>query len=412
MSQIERLSQLLRRTLTHIVISGRGSPPTRHSISEHRTNLLTIRNRRDPNLELYLRACDITIESSELRSEFRDFLSSVLSEYIHDGRIQVATIGISGGLSNRIELDNLIKKLLELAIIYEPDRAAQMFIAATEDDQCRFQEYTLLGGVNFDSSLQLYDGVMIISLPNQREQLPTNLPYTFLDSQLEDRFIGGTVLVEDWTVKPRFMNPQEFLTETSLDGDFPFVTEMCSSLSPTFNSHEFCNALSLIAKTTVFASVQWKYLSEDEIANCMGMGGGMSYRDEPTLRSRTDITTDQLTEAMNLYETLMHLAPQDRTRIAVPIDRLIASWGSKGYVDQIIDLAIALESLYLPDGEAELAHRLRIRGARYLESDFERRRQLANHLKVFYGVRSRAIHTGKVPNTHTMSTVSALQLLS
>ena len=97
------------------------------------------------------------------------------------------------------------------------------------------------------------------------------------------------------------------------------------------------------------------------------------------------------------------MSPDDRTRLSVPVDRLVTSLGSKGQVDQIIDLAIALESLYLPDGVGELGYRLRIRGARYLEANLSERQQLASHLKAFYKVRSKAVHTGKISERHKVA---------
>ena len=405
MSLTDQLSQLFRRTLPHIVISERGNSTISHSIPEHRALLLEIRNRRNPNLEFYLGAFEIKIDNSELLSECRDFVSSLLAEHIHDNKIQLARFEIWGGPVSGFEIDDLIQKLLELAIVHEPDNAAQLFINATEDDQCEFKQYTLLGSISVETSMQVCDGVNLIALPGKREEMPTYLPHSLLDPQLEYQFIGGTLLSVDWTVKPRFMNPQLFVEgeEGPFDGDFPFVAEMRSSLSSVFNVHEFCNALSLVAKTAVFQSIAWKHLSEDEVVNCSGGRGGMWHSHELIPRSPTVITTDQLEEARNLYDALMHLNIDDRTKLAVPIDRLIASWGSKGHVDQIIDLAISLESLYLPDDFTELAHRLRIRGARHLELDFERRRQLANHLKGFYNVRSKAVHSGKVSDTHKVN---------
>ena len=70
-------------------------------------------------------------------------------------------------------------------------------------------------------------------------------------------------------------------------------------------------------------------------------------------------------------------------------------------VDASIDLGIALETLYLNDvgGDAigELSFRLRIRAARYLAHDPDERQQIFNAIGLVYAARSKAVHTGSLP---------------
>ena len=134
--------------------------------------------------------------------------------------------------------------------------------------------------------------------------------------------------------------------------------------------------------------------------NLWNTGSSVHVGQIPDQPPRTTVTEPQVQEATDVYEALRGMSPDHRARLSVPIDRLIASWGGKERVDQIIDLAIALESLYLPDHEGEMGYRFRIRGARYLEADLSKRRELASHLKAFYEVRSKAVHTGKIPDRH------------
>ena len=133
---------------------------------------------------------------------------------------------------------------------------------------------------------------------------------------------------------------------------------------------------------------------------------------------RTTVAEQQVREATSVYEALRGMSPGLRARLSVPIDRLIASWDRRGradsQVDKLIDLGIALESLYLPDDSGELTYRLRTRGARYLGADLAERQELAGLLKTFYSARSKAVHTGEVRKPHKVAgqTVTTPDLIS
>ena len=64
--------------------------------------------------------------------------------------------------------------------------------------------------------------------------------------------------------------------------------------------------------------------------------------------------------------------------------------------DRLIDLRIALESLYLDSIQGELGFRLSITGARHLGTRLDDRRAIRKTLADFYGLASRVIH-GSTP---------------
>jgi hypothetical protein len=80
-------------------------------------------------------------------------------------------------------------------------------------------------------------------------------------------------------------------------------------------------------------------------------------------------------------------------------------------VDASIDLGVALESLLLSDREpdrGELGFTLRLRAARFLETDPARRRALARLVGAVYRARSTAVHTGQLPDRMDGHTTKAL----
>ena len=73
--------------------------------------------------------------------------------------------------------------------------------------------------------------------------------------------------------------------------------------------------------------------------------------------------------------------------------------------DQIIDLMIAAESLFLSDmgDKGELSYRLALRAAKFVESSRYKPREVFDLMRVAYGIRSKLVHGGslniiKLPN--------------
>ena len=65
-------------------------------------------------------------------------------------------------------------------------------------------------------------------------------------------------------------------------------------------------------------------------------------------------------------------------------------------VDQLIELRIALEALYLPSGSEGARFHVSNHGAWHLGVDFAERREFQKVLRDAYDAASRAVHTGTV----------------
>ena len=400
MTTISELQEALDRAVRSIVVRRRGQLAGQYPVASYRQALQDVRSRYVPNLKPALGLCEIEVQDQTAKADLLGFLRASLQDYIHEDRVQTATYAVHGGFSNGFPIENLLTKLLELTVVLGPRKAAVLFVDALTDPACTLQEFTLLGRVKIDEPIQLYDGVRIDILPEDLQAMPSYLPMVHFEQSIESRFRGGALLIVDASVTPRFMNPAEVMSQTTIDPSLPFRCAHQSQDVKVFDATEFCKALSLASKTKAYPSVSWRFLPYDEVANCWGIGGGSSWMYDSSPDRRTAITPVQIHEAKATYELLTSMAPDNRTRLSVPIDRLIESWSGKGYVDRIIDVAIALESLYLPEHDTEMSYRLRNRGARFLESELSQRQMLAAQLKAFYGVRSKAVHTGKIPDRH------------
>ena len=363
MSTTQELTEILDAAVRTLKVSGGGPLARGYTADDYRQALMEVRQRYAPERKFVLSACELEVGDQASQNNLLDFLRGALQEHIHEDRIQTAVFRIYGGPTSGFELGDLAKKLLQLTMVYGSDQTAAIFMDSLEAPRCDYRAYTLLGGVKVEAPVELYDGVRLVLLPSSGE-LPGFLPFMFRSGT--ERFHGATLIAEDLSVSPRYVNPQVYLAEADTIGNTPFEIQHKSTDMPHFNASEFCNALSLASRTRVFPSVSWQFVSEDEVANCWATLGGYSWMRDPEPDMRRTVTALTIQQAKQVYESLTGMSPADRDRLAVPVDRLITSWDAKGQVDQIIDLAIALESLYLPDGGGELGYRLRIRAARYL----------------------------------------------
>ena len=96
----------------------------------------------------------------------------------------------------------------------------------------------------------------------------------------------------------------------------------------------------------------------------------------------------------NIHEGLSQKGMFEKLR--VPIQRWRRSTSASNGVDLAIDLRIALESLFLDDGNrAELSFRLALRAAWYLGAEGEERSKIFEAVRDAYDIGSKAVHTGE-----------------
>jgi hypothetical protein len=115
-------------------------------------------------------------------------------------------------------------------------------------------------------------------------------------------------------------------------------------------------------------------------------------------------------EGSRLFSNWLGLSEERRMELRVPMQRLNSAMRRPNLVDSAIDLGIALESIFLPDGRGALTFRLRVRAARWLGSTPEERRRMAATVGDLYAVRSKAVHEGRVPDAiHKRATMELLE---
>ena len=355
--------------------------------------------------------CEIT------ESKLLDFIKEELAPFIHEGKILSASYRTEGDPANGFYLKELRSKdfglceflehLLKIAIGRSIEEAVSVFdkCMCPEGTQVFFQDVALLEGILLEKEIQVCEGVRLVPRSGSRmSKLLDNLPslsiYAF--HLEEDSFIPESLLIIDCPVFSIFHKPpRELFQDRAVDElpiQFKLDDEKFSNPSAVDCFRKiFCQALSLACNSPVqIAGGRW-FLADDAIFN-PSTGRGMG-RYPGTFGGPVKVEEAQIDEAKRLYHLLVKLNPNDREKLQIPIDRWIMSKTYKNPIDQMIDLGIAFEALYLSDiGETtELSFRLRLHAALHLREDKADRKALKKEFQEIYAWRSSVVHTGKLP---------------
>ena len=347
-------------------------------------------------------------------------------------------------------LDSLLEKFLEITIANGTEQAILALDRCTRETSGTFQKIIFLEGPGVKYSgttkgasetqireTQIAEGIKLVQLPScnigqlsdlcESEQsgfieLPSyaaGFPsYLFQESFIltEDHpqswsesrmalhlslFSGAILLIIDYTVSPLFCKPSVKSIE-EIDISDQFEIKIKSAEFPNFDVDKFYQALSLIADYAVKPLFQWQYIGEDELFKVGDWWYTKLMRTRVMLdyRSGIQINETDIDKAKCLYQLLTNPSSNTGEKLQIPIDRWIKSKTSKIAVDKIIDLGIAFEALYLSDinETTELSFRLRLRASWFLGKDKAHRQELMKDLSKIYEWRSKAVHTGKLPN--------------
>ena len=382
------LEQLLNKALPHIqVFIQNDSIP----LSEYHAVLLQARASNDAHERSRINSYEVKIRDQNLDNEIRYFIEQELSEYVHDNKVRTA-LGKMHGLSQmNFSLAGLRKRLLDLSILLGVEEATSSFVRSLEADSCPYRRLTLLGGVTLEEEMNLYDGIRLLPLQETDESLSSTYPSLLPDSELRHRFREAVLIEEERTVSPQFIRP---------DDDSEFVTKSTSQQAPDFDPRTFCLSLSLVTTRHTYVSMEWESMSENEFINLLS-GSAFQYVVIQTPGLSLPVTASEIAEAQTVYEKLRTSSIDTQKRLKIPLTRLAAATdNNRSPLDRIIDLAIALESLYLPGIQDELLFRLKLRASKHLEDTVEKRKAIAKTLGVFYEIRSSVAHTGSPPSKH------------
>ena len=402
----QELRRLLEEAMESLVILRSGDEPSFIREEVYREHLLQRWTAYSENVRSALVSFTPHITSEVTKSKLLDFIRKEFAQFIHEDKIQSASFFIKGGYFDGFPLDWLLEQLLRIAIARGIEEAVSAFDKCTEETSASFQYFALLDGIRLEAGIQIYKGIQLVPLSKASSYLHHYWP-TFFASIIgmpEDFRHSKTVLIIDCSVSPIFHKPFPGLSQKD---DYPFRVEVNGENFRNFMEddfcEQFCQALSLACNFSAQIAFSWRFLAEDQLFN-------LSYGIEGATLSTSNLAfwpSDpfgipieagevEIEEAKCLYKKLVDLDSNDREKLQISIDRWIKSKTPEKPIDKIIDLGIAFEALYVPDGGGDITYKFSIRAARHLGKDKEDRKELLKKFGQIYGCRSKAVHSGKL----------------
>ena len=415
------LRQLLEDAMQSVIIEG----PEQYepiSVEKYRECAKAFRESYRPDLSFILDYSP-NIQDDAVKSKLFNFMKEELVDYIREDEsaeppwtysICPANLAIHGTNILPCPLNWLLEKLLEINIASGTDKAISAFDKCTRETSGTFKKIVLLEGPIYDSFLQseiedkreirVSDGIRLVLFPINASEFP---PYLFdwsfnhvVKNAGSSLFRQRTVLIIDQTVSPLFC---KFPTEN--ENQFEIKTK--STEFPNFDVEKFCQAFSLVSNYPVEPVHQWSYINQDELFNLQSLPIIVHNLFTPKVISRVTIIDETHIEKIkDQYRRLVNLSSDVAEKLQVPINRWIKSKAERNPVDKMIDLGIALESLYVPakvPGKSrKIVHNLKKNASGYLGKNKENREKLKEKFKVIYDCRCDAVHEGRLGDSVTI----------
>ena len=405
----QELERLLNDALSNLKIKGIGGRAS--SIDDHKIQLQKVWNNCFSREAYGFMTITPTIKDKTVNLALHNFIKNKFQGYFSkEGRTRSAACYLVCEIKGGITVDMLLGHLLNIALCKGVEKAVSSFERSTQN-KAYFQYMALLEGISISDEVQIFKGVKLTPLPSNKAELPLCLPTETIIGR-PPSFTDKTILVVDSSVSPifskllpddnnRIREPCHTLDNSNRIYSFKVLTEGVGRNKQDIDDfwRYFRYALALAWDTTIQIGGTWSVVSPDEFFN---PSYGMAYwQDCPTTTVRdpwleTTIKESMIEKIIETYNTIVG-SKEITKKIRIPICRWIESKAPKIPADQIIDLSIALEALYLPKNNRDaLSYKLALHAARYLGEDKEGRRYLFDMFKIFYKCRSKVVHGGEL----------------
>lgn len=331
---------------------------------------------------------DVQTDASRLNRLVNE-LETPLSPYMDKESRQV------GFVQKTLTLDDLATAAIRAASIESPEEAAaaiQRWVAG--EPWINTRAFTLTG-ITVESLLEIGPGVSLRRLPDHPHQLRRYAPSLLVDDLQRPGIIGSATDVRGATI----LCSEEYQCPVfwPVGQPPPARVEESSFLSGIGGKFSLMRALSLVCNTNVETQYQW--LSNAPLLRAFDTRNGEGYGGAPRPGGHPVVIpvslTQPLLEQALCVSTKLQTVPNPISEL---VGRVFTRWveslrGQQPY-DQLIDMRIALESLFAGKGQSEATLRVAYHGARYLGESPEIRKCLFEDLKAIYSTASTLIHGG------------------
>ena len=403
---IKELETLLRESLPFVVIRSRSGESM--NTAECRERLHLVRSKYDPQMRDLISGFAPGIDDHRLRDALLDFIRKEMMEYLHEGRIRSARDILRSYDSGGSPVAFVLRNLLRRAIVDGEATSAQAFADCLTASSCSFSKFFALPGLRVDGVTEVFNGMWLVPLSNEPDQLPAYLPRGDMYSIFVRRpgeVVSGlpwvrTLLRVDYDVSPIFLKTSKGNSDEPVP-DTLFDISMKSKDVQEIDWPLLFQAFSMVCQRPIQPALIWNtYLEPYEIFDLDSLIGPTSVTwnlSNDNQSAAPPLVESHIEELKELYCGIVRLDAEKRARLQVPITRWITSVGQRDEVDRMIDLGIAFESLFLDDCERwNLSKKLADRASWYLGEDKTHRQELFSYFDQIYDNRSGAVHRGVV----------------
>ena len=401
---IEELEALLRESLPFVAVRSKSGESM--STAEYRERLHLVRSKYAPEERDLISGFVPDIDDHRLRNALLDFMRTELMDYLHGDRIRSARDIFRSYDSGGAPIDLVLRNLVRRAIVDGEATSAQAFAECVNASSCSFSEFLALPGFQVGRETEVFKGMRLIPLSDAPDQLPAYLPrgdmYSIFVRRPGEVATGlpwvRTLLRVDYDVSPIFVKASKANSHELAPDPF-FDVSMTSEDIREVEWPLFFEALSMVCQRPIQPVLIWRtYLEPYEIFDLDMLIGPTSVTWNFSYDQQFDppcLVESHVEELRKLYCGIARLDSEKRAKLQVPITRWITSVGQRDEVDRMIDLGIALDALFLDDGERwNLTQKFAHRASCYLGEDKTQRQELYSFFEEIYNNRSGAVHRG------------------
>ena len=395
----QKLRGCLGEALEELIIQS--EPTTEISVDDFRTLLRLNRSRYAPVARRIISSTQLKISNPETETAILETINTALVDYIKDGQVYSAVIGHIHGK----QIEKILRSLLVRAIADGPEESAQALVDCTTNASCMFYDYVLITGVRISAQVEVTDGITLIPLPDSFVDFPAHIPaIPEAPDELKNMGIRGlegkTLVRVEYEISPILHRPEGEYTIKS-GPERHFKTKMKGGEHSGHELDILFHSLSLVGGCCVESVMAWDSYTNYEVFDTrsiidLNRAGYITRWPGKWSHETTQFSELQLEKVRDIYVKLTQDITNLWKPLSIPIDRWIESLNVKNEIDQIIDLGIALESLYVENSNTEVKLRLAIHGAWHLGVDKSERKDIMKTLKTAYDARSKVVHTGRL----------------
>lgn len=336
-----------------------------------------------------------TLLKDNLLSELSEGLKSALGNHITNDRVAAGLPSyLLGVWTNPFTVKDLALSSVRAAVFIGPERVSRLCRDWERGKPIRYQSHVVLSGVSADESLRLDLGkrgtALFQKLPNSTDEVRHHLPRIDQHSLRVSDYLGAVKVTVNHGARSALFRDSE---------PDPWGWDVVSS--PYTSVLSLSDALSIACNNYVTWTLAW---SESKDWSAFGQGERlvMYKRNNSAPENVVPLAPEISRLLSDTLSKKLHVRDGGPQFLDLAIQRWVRSKRHVGMADQLVDLRIALEALYLDnDVHGELSFRLATHVAWHLGEDADERLKYQTIIRKVYGLASRVKHGQKVKFTST-----------